>query len=189
MKRSAFTLIELLVVIGIIALLAGLLAPVLRHARVAAQATKCRAHLKSIGTGWALYADQYPESMPAVKNQPSPIDSAPPGEVTMLTLLRPYVAEPAVFGCPSDDRDYFGRLGTSYEYLPGLAIAFNPQNAAFLAGIAQRQPEIIPIMTDAERFHPAPDDLPNPRLTVYYDAHVDWLWKDVPRIEDAPPTP
>ncbi len=55
-KKTAFTLIELLVVISIIALLMGVLLPVLRKARESARRAVCVSTIKSFGLANASYA-------------------------------------------------------------------------------------------------------------------------------------
>ncbi|MGF1635230.1 MAG: type II secretion system protein [Phycisphaerae bacterium] len=57
--KSAFTLVELLVVIGIIALLIGILLPVLGNARRAAQETACLARLADLGKTLKIYQANY----------------------------------------------------------------------------------------------------------------------------------
>jgi prepilin-type processing-associated H-X9-DG protein/prepilin-type N-terminal cleavage/methylation domain-containing protein len=61
---SGFTLIELLVVVAIIALLISILLPTLSRARQQAQATKCLAHLRSLGQGIAIYVNRYRDVLP-----------------------------------------------------------------------------------------------------------------------------
>lgn len=55
-RRRAFTLIELLIVIAIIAILAGILLPVLHQAQIRGETAACIAHQKQLATAWIMYA-------------------------------------------------------------------------------------------------------------------------------------
>lgn len=57
-NKNGFTLIELLVVIAVIAVLMGILTPVLRKARSQARMAYCAAHLRQIGVGVGIYQSE-----------------------------------------------------------------------------------------------------------------------------------
>ncbi len=57
--RGAFSLVELLAVIGIIAILVGLLLPMLARTKNPARCIQCANDLHQIGLAFVMYADDY----------------------------------------------------------------------------------------------------------------------------------
>jgi prepilin-type N-terminal cleavage/methylation domain-containing protein/prepilin-type processing-associated H-X9-DG protein len=118
--RRGFTLIELLVVMGIIAVLMGLIFPVIENARHQSYKAKCANNLRQLGMAVSVYANENAGSYPRTRYTPgvapvagtgaaSPDPFAAggpqPNDVTAAVyLLRRTQATPAeMFICPYND--------------------------------------------------------------------------------------
>ncbi len=127
MKRRAFTLIELLVVVAIISLLAAILLPVFASVRAKGRQTVCTSNLRQIGLAIALYAQDADDIVP-LGGDPGDVNTtewqgADGGKYwaeaqqlqPLHTVLHPYTASDALWGCPSD-------TGYSQEAFGGGAV-------------------------------------------------------------------
>jgi len=162
-----FTLIELLVVIAIIAILAALVAAGWQRSQRYARATTCMQNLRQIGTALARNVAEndgvFPTMMMA---RASTAENVP----VIDTVLRPYVPDARIFGCPDDPKHLAQTTGTSYlwnTHLNGQRLA--TLSVSFLAMDPINDPSCIMVMGDKEGFHP---NLANKLNVLYADGHA-----------------
>jgi len=165
MRREAFTIIELLVVIAVIALLAGLILPVLSSVKESARRAKCGSNLHAVSVAMRLYLNQNDDYMPAAAQMPSlELNDLP----RIADVLRPHLPGPEALRCPSDtENKYYISEGSSYAYrtmLSGRRVG-----DSFLT---RRWGEAkTPVMHDYEPFHGQPGE-PGSSNYLFADGHV-----------------
>ncbi len=155
MKKHGFTLVELLVAIAIITVLAGLVLPALSRARESGRRTVCLNNLRQLFLALEMYVQDYGGCYPIAASLPSLHLNEDP---RICDLLVPYLKLPEVFRCPSDNKGYFQREGSSYEY--------NVSLGGRMAGSGRRASNTW-VFYDYEDFHG-----PGVRNFVYLDGHA-----------------
>jgi len=125
MKR-AFTVVEMLVVIGVVVILAGLLAPTFSKMREKARREACISNMKQIGLGFMQYCRDYDEKYPlAYANHDGIAGYDPLVDKGWADIVQPYIKSVAVFQCMSESDGYSAPLMSSDYWLaaPMLGIS------------------------------------------------------------------
>lgn len=97
MTRKNFSLIELLVVLAIFAVLSSLLLPSLRKTFQQAESSQCIYHLRQLGVGTMLFAEDNNSTTPPM------VDWLGTG-TSWQSQISYYVNDLSVFDCPSETR-------------------------------------------------------------------------------------
>jgi len=182
-RRRAFTLIEILVVIAIIALLAGILFPVLAQSREKARAATCLSNYKQIGLAIQMYASDFDGDTPPDGGSFSGI----------ITDCYPYTKNKAIFACPDDfDREKEGRPGTYRmpSLYQGKAI-----NCGWADPYSNAKPPLISRSASTTLLYEAEQDFAqapiNPTYRhsggtqiLFFDGHTKWLKGVGPKDDD-----
>lgn len=145
-STRGFTLIELLVTVGIIAVLLGILLPVMTRARQAATKTACMSNLRQVGMGVEMYRQDNSQAYPTARYMPEPFLSGsvdPP----LTELLRPHVAGGMeVFECPGDRDEVYALAGTSYAY--NSALGGQTEDDSWMSQTLGMGPSELPVSHD-----------------------------------------
>lgn len=112
-SESGFSLVELLVTISIIALLVGLLLPVLSAAREASRGALCKNQIRQIGLGWDLALSARGGRIPSIKL------GLPPPEPKWVELLNDvFPNQPSLYG----------NNITSFAACPQVQVSYRPMH-------------------------------------------------------------
>lgn len=101
-RGPGFTLLELLVVMAVLAILAGLLFPVLAAARERARRSVCLAQVRQLATAHRLYTDDWDDHFPEWRFLIPVEGRREPDSLFWMEYLRPYYRTPAITHDPAE---------------------------------------------------------------------------------------
>jgi len=170
MRRGGFTLLELIVVMAILALLIGLLFPVMETVREKGREALCQSNMRQVGAALEAYRQQNDRLLPRVQPLPSGDPYLGPDGLNgaLKHILDP---ESAVWLCPCDHTHRIGDVPTSYFYVAGAFMFFYPPepypaDREITLFFDSGEGSAIPILWDSEDRHTIGTDLPRNGLFI-----------------------
>lgn len=152
----AFSLIELLVAISIIAVLMGIVLPMLPKARDAAKRAACGANLHGVGQAMQIYTDANRGEFPRARYMPPPWlsgDTDPPLDSFLKETIEP---QTEAWRCPGDrvvfEKEYpdaagvTKKCGMSYTYV--ISLGGRPYEQTFFYRFLRQTPSDTPVSYD-----------------------------------------
>ncbi len=138
-RNKQFTLVELLVVIAIIAILAGILLPVLSSSREKAKSSNCKSNLKQLGMGLKMYTNANSGMFPMCKFSGT--------KMNWYNTFYRYIKTPKVYACPSQasaaqaltNAFETGAAATPVNYIPNQLVFGSLQTAGVPNYVAERR--------------------------------------------------
>lgn len=164
MTRHGWTLVELLTTLAILAVLAGILLPLLAQTRHKARSTSCVSQLKQIGAALQQYIQDYDEIL-VCHWYITPGDSDPNGGYKWMDAVYPYLRNEQVFNCPgSGDHPYryhknlrapgnanYGTYAINHAYFQQTApLAYSPGSESGEDGVPPRAVSLAELHAPAQ---------------------------------------
>lgn len=199
-----FTLVEVLVVIAVVAILAGLLVPVVTSAKKSAAEPTCISNQRQIGVAVDLYCgdhdQRYPDAVDGVEaNSKCPGIEPVTGHPVLAAVLKPYVRAAEIWRCPEDRGipstvptdeaepaqcmaagaapSVYAVFGSSYGYQSGLGLAgiTDPPSGARGTGASYGPADVAVSWDIYGSWHGGPTDPEKRYETLFADGHVSLL--------------
>ena len=174
----AFTLVELLVVLGILALLAALLFPVLAEARENARAKRCLSQVRQLAQSTLMYLSDWSDAYPLAAyvsqhdNQPCLF--------TLYHELVPYIRDKQIVICPSDPAPM--DVARVFAQVMTLCPAMGFQQSSYMANWCLFEAGTLPGNAFHPPIHGAQLEFPS-ETVMYFDAVMTGLPTLTPFIQ------